>query len=96
MSQNKYENSAREILEAIGGNGNVVSAAHCATRLRLVLNDEKNVDLEKLSNIDVVKGNFSNAGQFQIIIGSGTVNEVYKEFIKIAGIQESTKAEVKK
>ena len=95
MSQNKYENSAREILEAIGGNGNVVSAAHCATRLRLVLNDEKNVDLEKLSNIDVVKGNFSNAGQFQIIIGSGTVNEVYKEFIKIAGIQESTKAEVK-
>lgn len=96
MSQNKYENSAREILEAIGGNGNVVSAAHCATRLRLVLNDEKNVDLEKLSNIDVVKGNFSNAGQFQIIIGSGTVNEVYKEFIKIAEIQESTKAEVKK
>ncbi len=96
MSQNKYENSAKEILEAIGGNGNVVSAAHCATRLRLVLNDEKNVDLEKLSNIDVVKGNFSNAGQFQIIIGSGTVNEVYKEFIKIAGIQESTKAEVKK
>lgn len=96
MGQSKYEKSANEILEAIGGSKNIISAAHCATRLRLVLNDESVVDIDKLSNIDVVKGNFSNAGQFQIIIGSGTVNEVYKELINISGIQESTKAEVKK
>lgn len=95
MGKINYENSAKQILEAIGGQSNVQNAAHCATRLRLVLVDEGKIDHEKLSAIDVVKGDFSNAGQFQIIIGSGTVNEVYKEFIKLANIEGGTKAEIK-
>ena len=57
--------------------------AHCATRLRLVLNDESKVDEDTLSNMDVVKGTFSTGGQYQIIIGSGTVNKVFNELEKI-------------
>ena len=86
MAKISYKESAEQILEALGGRENIINAAHCATRLRLVLNDEGKVDKEKLSAIDVVKGDFSNGGQYQIIIGSGTVNEVYKEFIKIANV----------
>lgn len=95
MGHINYEKAAKEILEAVGGESNVQNAAHCATRLRLVLVDEKNVDHEKLSSIDVVKGDFSNAGQFQVIIGSGTVNEVYKKLIEIAHIEGGTKKEIK-
>lgn len=95
MGKVSYEKSAKQILDAVGGQENVQNAAHCATRLRLVLVDESKVDYDKLSAIDVVKGDFSNAGQFQVIIGSGTVNEVYKEFIKIANIEGGTKTEIK-
>lgn len=92
---NKYVEAAKQILDVLNGTDNIISAAHCATRLRLVLKDESNVNYEALEKIDVVKGHFKNAGQFQIIIGAGTVNEVYKAFIDLAGIQETTKAEVK-
>lgn len=92
----EIKENAKQILEIIGGNSNVISAAHCATRLRLVLKDESIVDLKKLESISLYKGQFSNAGQFQIILGSGIVDEVYKEFIQLADILESTKAEVKK
>ncbi|OLN22082.1 PTS maltose transporter subunit IIBC [Domibacillus antri] len=80
-----YNEIARETLEAIGGKENVAAAAHCATRLRLALHDESIVDQEKLDKMDSVKGTFSTGGQYQIIFGSGTVNEVYKEFAKMTG-----------
>ena len=95
MGKTKYAESAKLILEAVGGKENIQNAAHCATRLRLALVDENKVDRDKLSMIDVVKGDFSNAGQFQVIIGSGTVNEVYKEFIKVADMESGTKETVK-
>ncbi|WP_332692812.1 sucrose-specific PTS transporter subunit IIBC [Halalkalibacter lacteus] len=91
-----YNKVAKEILEAIGGKDNVDAAAHCATRLRLVLKDESLVDESKLEEMDVVKGTFSTGGQFQIIIGAGTVNQVYAKLAPLAGISEmSTKDDVK-
>lgn len=93
--EEKYGKAAREILSCVGGEGNIVSAAHCATRLRLVLKDDSKVDLDALENIELVKGNFNNGGQFQIILGTGIVNKVYAEFIAIAHITEMTKEELK-
>lgn len=93
---NKIEENAQQILDIIGGSENILSAAHCATRLRLVLKDESVVNSEDLLHVELVKGQFSNSGQYQIIIGAGTVNEVYNSLIKLANITESTKAEVKK
>ena len=72
-----------------------MSAAHCATRLRLVTNDNKNVDMKKLENVEGVKGVFSSNGQLQIILGTGTVNKVYDEFLAVSGMTAATKAEVK-
>lgn len=94
MSKN-YKEISKEILENIGGKENIVSAAHCATRLRLVVKDDKKINIDAIEAMPVVKGNFSNAGQFQIILGSGTVNEVYKEFAKMADIAEVSKSELK-
>ena len=91
----KYVKTAKEILDCVGGGDNIISAAHCATRLRLVLKDESLINLDSLDKIELVKGNFNNGGQFQIILGTGIVNNVYDEFIKIADISESTKDEVK-
>ena len=82
-TEQKIKTSSKEILDIIGGKDNIISAAHCATRLRLVLKDESIVDLDRLSDVEIVKGYFSNSGQFQIIIGSGTVDEVYKEIIAL-------------
>ena len=91
-----YKKVAEEVIEAIGGKDNVDSAAHCATRLRLVLKDEEKSNKSEVENIDGVKGAFVNSGQFQIIIGQGSVNKVYAEFIKIANINEASKGEVKR
>ena len=77
----QIKTSSKQIIDIIGGKENIISAAHCATRLRLVLKDESIIDVDKLSDVEVVKGHFSNSGQFQIIIGSGTVDEVYKEIV---------------
>ena len=93
--EERYQASAEEILRLVGGKENIISAAHCATRLRLVLKDESKADVDKILKVDLVKGQFANGGQFQIIIGSGTVNEVYKRFIETGGIAEATKSEVK-
>ena len=90
-----YRKCASEILEAIGGKENLASAAHCATRLRLVIADNGKASKETIENIDGVKGVFEASGQLQIIIGTGTVNKVYDEFIAIAGIEASSKEEVK-
>ena len=90
-----YQKTAREIYDGIGGKSNLVSAAHCATRLRLVIGDNDKCDKEKVEEIDGVQGVFFTSGQMQIILGTGTVNKVYDEFIKIAGIEGSSKEEVK-
>lgn len=90
-----YRKSAQEVLDNIGGAGNVVSAAHCATRLRLVIADNAKVDKEALENVDGAKGVFEAQGQLQIIFGTGTVNKVYEEFIALSGVEAATKAEVK-
>lgn len=90
-----YGKCAREIFENLGGRENLVSAAHCATRLRLVTVDNSKIDMKKLEDIDGVKGVFSNNGQLQLIIGTGTVNKVYDEFLKVSGMTAATKEEVK-
>ena len=91
-----YKKSASEILSAIGGKDNIISAAHCATRLRLVIADNKKASKKVLENIDGVKGVFEASGQLQIILGTGTVNKVYDEFVKEAGVSAASKDEVKK
>ena len=86
---------ANEILPLLGGKDNVASAAHCATRLRLVLKDNSKADKEALDKLDYVKGVFINGGQFQIILGQGVVNKVYAELIKLCGITEMSTQDVK-
>lgn len=90
-----YGKCAKEIFENLGGRENLVSAAHCATRLRLVTVDNSKIDMKKLEEVDGVKGVFSNNGQLQLIIGTGTVNKVYDEFLKVSGMTAATKEEVK-
>lgn len=90
-----YAKCAKEIFETVGGRENLVSAAHCATRLRLVTVDNSKVDMKKLEDIDGVKGVFDSNGQLQLIIGTGTVNKVYDEFLSVSGMTAATKEEVK-
>ncbi len=91
-----YRKSAKEVIDHIGGKDNIVSAAHCATRLRLVIADNAKMDAAAIENVDGVKGVFEASGQIQIIFGTGTVNKVYDEFIDIAGITGGSKEDVKK
>lgn len=90
-----YKKVAQEIYDKVGRKENIVSAAHCATRLRLVLVDNAKCDAKAVEEIEGVKGAFSASGQLQIILGTGVVNKVYDEFIAIAGISAATKDEVK-
>ena len=87
--------AAREILAAVGGPENVVSAAHCATRLRLVIADDSKVDPAAVEDALGAKGNFQASGQLQIIYGTGTVNKVYDEFCKQGNISAVSKEELK-
>ena len=77
--------TAEKILLYTGGVENVMQAAHCATRLRLVLRDPKKVREAELKDLPLVKGMIESGGQFQIILGTGIVNKVYKEFTALAG-----------
>ena len=90
-----YHKCAQEIADNIGGGANVVSAAHCATRLRLVIADNGKVNKAALEEIDGVKGMFESSGQLQLIIGTGTVNKVFDEFVAITGVAAGTKDDVK-
>ncbi len=90
-----YHKCAQEIVDHIGGRDNVAQAAHCATRLRLVIKDNSKVDKDYLDNVDGVKGMFESNGQLQLIIGTGTVNKVYDEFLAITGMTAATKDDVK-
>ncbi|QPC47778.1 sucrose-specific PTS transporter subunit IIBC [Mangrovibacillus cuniculi] len=76
---------AEKLVQALGGKENVISATHCATRLRLVIDDESKIDQSTIEELDGVKGAFSSSGQYQIIFGTGTVNKVYAEFGPMVG-----------
>ena len=84
---------SRSLLPLLGGRENIASAAHCATRLRLVLVDDAKADTAAIGKLDGVKGCFRNAGQLQVIFGTGVVNKVYAAFIREAGISETSKSE---
>ncbi|WP_034210171.1 PTS transporter subunit EIIC [Lachnospira multipara] len=90
-----YGKAAKQVLDGVGGAGNVVSAAHCATRLRLVIADNSKVNKKAIEDAEGVKGCFEAQGQLQVIFGTGIVNDVYDEFIKLSGSKASTKEEVK-
>ncbi|MGJ0867034.1 sucrose-specific PTS transporter subunit IIBC [Enterococcus raffinosus] len=89
-----HQKVAREVSKAVG-EGNIQAAAHCATRLRLVLKDPSKVDHAALDNNDDVKGTFEANGQFQIIIGPGDVNKVYAELVKLTNVKEASTEDLK-
>ncbi|MDV9186482.1 PTS system trehalose-specific EIIBC component [Bacillus velezensis] len=92
----EFNRAARQIAEAVGGIENIEAATHCVTRLRFALIDETKVNQKMLDAIDIVKGSFAVNGQFQVVIGQGTVNKVYAELVKETGIGEASKDDVKK
>lgn len=85
---------AKSVIEAIGGKDNVSSVAHCATRLRIMVKDKEKIDTNRVESIEKVQGAFFNAGQFQIIFGTGTVNRIYDEVVSL-GLPTSTTSEMK-
>lgn len=89
-----HKSVAQRVLKDVGGAGNIVAAAHCATRLRLVLKNQDKVDQAAIDNDEDLRGSFLNAGQFQIIVGPGDVNEVHKHLIA-AGAPEVSKDDLK-
>ncbi len=90
-----YRKCAEEIFSHLGGKENIISAAHCATRLRLVIADNSKIDTKALEEVEGVKGLFDSNGQLQLIIGTGTVNKVYDEFLAVTGLTAASKADVK-
>ena len=91
--ENEYMPKIKVI--GVGGAGNIVSAAHCATRLRLVIADNSKVDKKALEDAEGAKGVFEAQGQLQIIFGTGTVNKVFEAFTALSGVQGGTKEDVK-
>lgn len=87
---------AKQIVELVGGKENIVSVAHCATRLRIVVSDKEKIHVKEVEALDKVKGSFFNSGQYQIILGTGLVNRIYDEAIKITGEPNEGQAEEKK
>ena len=94
MADKEYLKIAKEVVEAVGGEENIISMAHCATRLRLVVKDRDIIDDEKVEQLDKAKGFFFTSGQYQIIFGTGIVNRVY-EAMEAIGVSATTKAELK-
>lgn len=90
----EYTNDAKELLHLVGGRENIAAVSHCITRMRFVLNDPKKADIQKIEAMKVVKGSFTQAGQFQVIIGN-TVSDFYNDFIAVAGIEGVSKDAVK-
>ncbi|TGB01685.1 sucrose-specific PTS transporter subunit IIBC [Halobacillus salinus] len=85
---------AKQVIEAAGGADNVASVAHCATRLRIMLHDKEKADISAIEELDKVKGAFYNSGQLQVIFGTGTVNKMYEEVMKL-DIEGKSKSEMK-
>lgn len=90
----KFEKDATKLLEYVGGRDNVSAITHCATRMRFVLVDPKKADEKKIEELDSVRGIFTNAGQFQVIIGN-EVPTFYQEFVSIAKLEGGSKDDVK-
>lgn len=86
----KFEKDAKELLKLVGGKDNVKAVTHCATRMRFVLNDESKADTKAIENLAPVKGTFTNAGQFQVIIGN-EVPVFYNDFTAVSGIEGVSK-----
>ncbi|MGL4977432.1 MAG: PTS system trehalose-specific EIIBC component [Cetobacterium sp.] len=85
---------AKEIIRLIGGKENIISASHCVTRLRFVLKDESKADKKSLESLEIVKGTFTSAGQFQVVIGSG-VKSVYDNIVQLTDVKNISKEEIK-
>ena len=83
----EHRKIAEQLLPLLGGKENIVSVTHCATRLRLVLQDDGRARKEEIENVEGVKGAFLSSGQFQIIFGTGAVNKVHAEFVKVADLE---------
>ena len=90
----KFEQEAKDLLQAIGGKENVTAVTHCATRMRFVLGDEKKANIKAIEAIPAVKGTFTNAGQFQVIIGND-VPIFYNDFSAVSGIEGVSKEAAK-
>lgn len=90
----KFEQEAKDLLQAIGGKENVTAVTHCATRMRFVLGDEEKADVKVIESIPAVKGTFTNAGQFQVIIGND-VPIFYNDFTAVSGIEGVSKEAAK-
>lgn len=90
----KYENDVKSLLELVGGKGNIQAVSHCMTRMRFVLVDPKKADEKAIEDLPSVKGTFTQAGQYQVIIGND-VSEFYNEFTAYAGIEGVSKDAVK-
>lgn len=90
----KFTKDAASLLEYVGGKDNIRAVTHCVTRMRFVLVDEKKADIKKIEALPSTKGTFTQAGQFQVIIGN-EVSDYYNEFTKIAGIDGVSKDAVK-
>ncbi len=90
----KFLSDAKELLAAIGGKENITAVSHCITRMRFVLTDPKIADMKRIESIKSVKGTFTQAGQFQVIIGN-EVADFYKDFAEVSGVSGVSKSEVK-
>ncbi|MCT4411422.1 sucrose-specific PTS transporter subunit IIBC [Leuconostoc falkenbergense] len=90
-----YRKVAERVAQAVKKD-NIVAAAHCATRLRLVVKDVKNIDQAALDNDPDLKGTYNANGQYQIIVGPGDVNGVYDEFVKLTGVKQASTDDLKK
>jgi sucrose PTS system EIIBCA or EIIBC component len=92
--EKEYEKIAQDVIKGLGGKENIISMAHCATRLRLIVKDRDIIDDEFIENVDKAKGVFFTSGQYQIIFGTGTVNRVYEAMIG-EDVSSTSKAELK-
>ncbi|WP_124057764.1 PTS system trehalose-specific EIIBC component [Vaginisenegalia massiliensis] len=90
-----FKDDAAKMLTLIGGKDNISAVTHCATRMRFALVDPDKADIKAIEALPSVKGSFTQAGQFQVIVGNA-VSEFYKEFVALAGVGEATKDDVKK
>ncbi|MFE3892860.1 PTS transporter subunit EIIC [Priestia sp. YIM B13446] len=92
----KDQEVAKKIIELVGGSENIHSVTHCATRLRIITVDKDKLNVKEIENLDKVKGSFFNSGQYQIILGTGLVNKIYTEIMKLLDGNVQNQPSVKK
>lgn len=90
----KYAEDAKELLGLVGGKENIAAVSHCMTRMRFVLADPSKADVAGIESMKVVKGSFTQSGQFQVIIGN-TVADFYNDFIRVSGMEGVSKDAIK-